>query len=114
MNSDEIKPPITPGRAISVYAASIILGLAAALVGELYFGLSGHRVILFYIGVLFLLASIKRPGLLFETIRRAGRFSRIKNNKTHQIIMAVVGVLLCILSLVLSEEFLTELSRGNR
>ena len=113
MNSDEIKLSITTGRAISVYIASIILGIAAALVADLYFGLSGHRVIHFYIGVLFLLASIKRPGLLFETIRRTGRFSRIKNDKTLQIIMAVVGVLLCILSLVLPAEFINELSRGN-
>jgi hypothetical protein len=63
-----------------------------ALAAQLRLGLNGIRVLFWYFGVVYLIASTGRPWWLVEVIRYTGFLQSIRNNTVLRIVLLALGL----------------------
>lgn len=78
---------------VVLYLAVMLAGVGIGLGAEALLGADWVRVLGLYFGVVFLLASVNRPSLLFRVVRNTGWFAVLPSG--------VLRVLLCTLGLLL-------------
>lgn len=94
MRGSESTRDLPVGAFFATYGGSLLVGVALGLYLERRLGLPEGTGFFFPGGLLFLAAASRRPWWLYETIRRAGWFAAISDDRIMRVLLLTLGVLL--------------------
>jgi hypothetical protein len=93
---------LTASQFIAVYLGSLFVLVGAAFAIEHFYDVRWFLSIFALCGLLFVVASSKRPWWWFYTMRRMGWFALIQNDRVMQFVLAALGIALIVFAFLAS------------
>ena len=77
---------------LAVYVGTMVLGASLSVLLERVLGLDLGRSLLGYATVVFALAALRRPEILFQVLRSTGWFVLIPSDKFMRVLLGIVAL----------------------